>query len=150
MPSTEGSWYSCWWMWDLRIPILSPKFSIKLTILTFSTKVAQKESFWSKKKKNKNCHWIIYNRISQGIKFDLKQSILAIWTKFSQEGRFLSKTKKTEQHHWIQHIRISLGIKFHLKATVLSFWTKLSQTGYFRLTTKKVNMTIEFCVFELD
>ena len=51
MPSTEGWWYYFWWVWDLRIPILATKFSIKLTILTFSTKLAQKKRFWSKKQK---------------------------------------------------------------------------------------------------
>ena len=49
--NTLGKHYSCWWVWDLRIPIRAIKFSLKLTILTFWTKFAQKEHFWLKKKK---------------------------------------------------------------------------------------------------
>ena len=42
-----------------------------------------------------------------------------------------------------------LATKFHLKLTILIFWTKFGQKGYFRSKTEKVNITIEFCIFEL-
>ena len=58
-----------------------------------------------------------------------------------------SHPPKIEYHYWILHIRISLGTKFQLQLISLTFSTKFAQKGYFR--SKKVNMTIEFCMFEL-
>ena len=58
--------------------------------------------------------------------------------------------KENSNHrHWILHIRISLGIMFDLKPTILIFWTKFVRSEYFRSKTEKVNITIEFCIFEL-
>ena len=55
----------------------------------------------------------------------------------------------SEHHHWILHIRISPSIKFHFKLVILIFGNKLSQKEYFGRKEKKVNITIEFCIFEL-
>ena len=148
VPSTEGWWYSCWWVWDLRIPILATKFSLKLTILTFWTKFAQKECFWSKKKKVNTATEFCIIELVKVSSFTLNSKYWQFGPNLHKKGVSIRK-QKTEQHHWIQHIRISLGIKFHLKLTILIFWTKLSQTGYFRPKIKKVNITIEFCIFEL-
>ena len=60
---------------------------------------------------------------------------------------FLEKNGKSEHHHCI--FGISLDAKFHFKQTVLNFWTKFAQKRYFRSNTKNVNITIEFCIFEL-
>ena len=62
---------------------------------------------------------------------------------------FPVKIEKSEQHHWLQHIRFSLGNKFQLQLTIFTFWTKFAQKGYFRSKTEKLNITIEFCMFEL-
>ena len=62
---------------------------------------------------------------------------------------FLVKIEKSEQHNWLQHIRFSLGTKFQLQLTIFTFWTKFAQKGYFRSKTEKLNITIEFCMFEL-
>ena len=148
MPSTEGWWYYFWWVWDLRIPILATKFSIKLTILTFSTKLAQKKRFWSKKQK-----------VNTAIEFCIIElvyvSSFILNCKYWQFGQKLPKrtfpveNEKSQKHHWIQHIRISLGINFHLKLTISTFWTKSAQKGHFWSKSKKVNTAIEFCIFEL-
>ena len=82
-------------------------------------------------------------------KFSLKLSTLTFWSKFSQKRALPAKIEKSEQHHWIQHIRISLDTKFQLQLIILTFWTKFAQKGYFRSKTEKVNITIEFCMFEL-
>ena len=42
----------------------------------------------------------------------------------------------------------SLGTKFQLKQFWF-FWTKFARKGYFWLKMNKVNITIEFCIFEL-
>ena len=64
---------------------------------------------------------------------------------------FPVETRKIEHHyhHWILHIWISLDVKFQLKLTILSFWTKFVQKRYFRSKTEEVNITVEFCIFEL-
>ena len=46
-------------------------------------------------------------------------------------------------------VRISLGTKFRLKQTILIIWTKFFQKGYFQSKAEKLNITIEFCIFEL-
>ena len=97
---------------------------------------------------------------------------MTFWTKFSQKRAFLIgnkkktvnidnldqicprtailvKIEKSEQHNWLQHIRFSLGTKFQLQLTIFTFWTKFAQKGYFRSKTEKLNITIEFCMFEL-
>ena len=72
--------------WILHIQIrLATKFSLKLTILTFWTKFAQK---------GKLHHWILHIRISLGIKFHLKLTILIFWTKFAQKECSSQKRKK--------------------------------------------------------
>ena len=75
---------------------------------------------------------------------------MIFWTKCARKGCFQSKIKKSEYHPRILHIRISLGTKFQLKLTILIFWDQIClKNGEFQSETKKVNITIEFCVFEL-
>ena len=62
---------------------------------------------------------------------------------------FPVKIEKSEQHHWLQHIRFSVGTKFQSQLTIFTFWTKFAQKGYFQSKTEKLNITIEFCMFEL-
>ena len=47
------------------------------------------------------------------------------------------------------HIQIIFGTKFQFKLKILIFWTKFALKGYFRLKMEEVNITIEFCIFEL-
>ena len=56
---------------------------------------------------------------------------------------------KSEHDHRILHIRIILGTKLQLKLANFIFWTKFSQNQYFRSKTEKVDITIEFCIFEV-
>ena len=63
---------------------------------------------------------------------------------------FPVENRKNEHHDWILHDRIRSGTKFHFKQTNLIFWTKLTQNSYSWSKMKKVNITIEFCMFELD
>ena len=56
---------------------------------------------------------------------------------------------KNEHHHWIFNIWISLGIKFQFAQTTLNFGTKFFQNWYLWSKAEKVNITTEFCLFEL-
>ena len=104
---------------------VATKFSLKITMLTFWTKFAQKECFWSKK--SEHCHRIQHNQISLGIKFHLKLKILKIWTKFVQEGCFWSKTKK-----------VNSIIEFNILELVqVSSFTKSWQFWFFRQNCPK-------------
>ena len=73
---------------------LGTKFQLKLTVLIFWTKFAQKRVFPIENRKSEQHHGILLIRISLGIKFHLKLTILIFWTKFAQKGQFQSKTKK--------------------------------------------------------
>ena len=42
-----------------------------------------------------------------------------------------------------------LGAKFQPRLRILIFWTKCGLKSYFKSKTEKVNITIEFCIFEL-
>ena len=54
-----------------------------------------------------------------------------------------------EHHHRILHNLNRLGTKFQLKLTILNFWTKFAKKWYFQSKKEKVNITTEFCIFEL-
>ena len=84
--------------------IVASKFRLKLTTLTFWTKVSQKRAFLIENKKN---------------------------CKYWKRGPNLPKNgvsirkQRTEQHHWVQHIRISLGTKFYLQLITLIFFHQI-------------------------
>ena len=77
------------------------------------------------------------------------EQILEILEIFSQKMTLPNESRTNEYLHRIFRIRISLGTKFQFKPTSLIFWTKFAQKEYFRSTTEKVNITSEFCMFEL-
>ena len=97
-----------------------PKFQLKLTILIFWTKFAQKEYFQyqiNKKKKKK-------------------------------KKKKIEKAKKN--HHQILHIRIiTFCTEFHIKLIILIFWIKFFPKGFFWSQTEKLDITIDFCIFKL-
>ena len=125
--------------WILHIWIsLSLEFHLELTILIFWIKFAQTAYARSKTEKwisplNSACSIYI------GTKFQLQLIILIFWNKFAQTGYFRPKTK----------IWISLTIEFYLELTILIFWTKFPQKVYSQSKAEKVDITIEFCMFEL-
>ena len=81
--------------WILHIRIrLATKFHLKVIILIFWTRFAQRRYFMSKTKKGQHYHWILHIWISLGVNFHLKLTILTICTKFTPKGHFHSKTKK--------------------------------------------------------
>ena len=80
------------WILHIRIS-LATKFYLKLIILTFWTKFAQKGHFQSKTKWG-NVTNELGIRISLGIKFQHKLVILTFRIKFAQKGYFRSKTEK--------------------------------------------------------
>ena len=61
----------------------------------------------------------------------------------------LVKNWKNEHHHWILPIKIILSTKFQLKLKILIFWTKFAQKQQVQLKRAKLNITSEFCIFEL-
>ena len=59
------------------------------------------------------------------------------------------ENEKTEDRYWIVHIRIRVGTKFQFTLISLTFWTIFAQKGYFQSKAENVNITNEFCIFEL-
>ena len=122
------------WILHIRIS-LGTKFSLKLTILIFWTKFAEKEYFRLKTKKvNIPIEFCIFDLV-------YVSSLTLNWPLWFFGANFPKKSisgrkQKSEHHHWILHIRIRLGIKFHFKLTILNFWTKFVQKEYFRSKTK--------------
>ena len=123
--------------WILYIQIiLGTKFQLKLTILMFWTKFAEKGCFPSKNKKLNTTidFWI----------FELVLVLNISWNgQFWFFGSNLPKkgvsvwTRKSEHLHWILLIRISLGAKFQLKLSILIFWPNLPKKGVSRLKQKR-------------
>ena len=91
--------------WILHIQICqSKKFQLKLAILMFCTKFAQKRYFWSKTESERH-YWILNIPINLSTKFLLNVTILNLLAKANlpQKGWFLSKAEKvnTAIEFWI-------------------------------------------------
>ena len=69
---------------------------------------------------------------------------MLLWTNFGSKF-----SQKSEHHSWILHIWINLSTKFQVVLKILIFWTKLAQKGHFQFKIAKLNMTIEFCTFDV-
>ena len=75
--------------------------------------------------------------------------------KFWFSGPYLTKKgisnhkQKSDHHQWTLHIWISLSTKFQVKLTVLISWTRFALKDYFLSKTEEMNITIDFCLFEL-
>ena len=94
------------WIPQIRIS-LSTKFQLKMVILIFWIKVAQKRYFPSKKK-IKHRHWIRHIQFTLITEIQLKTGNFNFWTKFSQKS-YSWRIKKSEHHHWFLHFWISLA-----------------------------------------
>ena len=110
------------------------------------TKFPQKGCFGLKTEKVN--YWVLHIQISLGTKSPLKQTTFIFGPILPKKG-LCNQNRKNKHHHWVLSIRISLGVKFQLKLTALIFWTKFALKGYFGSETEKVNITMEFCIFEL-
>ena len=115
------------WILNIRIS-LATKFQLKLMILIFLTKSTQK-----------------------GTEFQFKLTIWIFWTKVCQKRIFPVKSRKIGHHHWILYIGISLGTKFHFNSNkqFLIMWPNLPKKVILGRKWKNVNITIEFCLFNL-
>ena len=102
--------------------------------------------FWVENRKSELLSLQI--QISLGTKSPLKQTTFIFGPILLKKG-LCNQNRKNEHHHWVLCIRISLGIKFQLKLTALIFWTKFALKGYFGSEREKMNITMEFCIFEL-
>ena len=69
---------------------------------------------------------------------------------FKKKYTFGQNQKKNEHHYWILHNQISLSANFQLKLTDDIFLPNLStKSNCFLSKTDKIDITIEFCIFEL-
>ena len=125
------------------------KFQLKLTILIFWTKFAQKGYFRFKTERvNTTIEFCIFE-LNQVPNFSLNRQFWFFRPSLPKKVFLVKKGGKKEHHHWMLHIRINPGTIFQLKLTILISWNKFSQKGCFRFKTEKVNTAIEFCIFEL-
>ena len=96
-------------------------FQHKLSILGFSTKFAQKGSFWSKTEE-----------VSITIEINIFE-LACLHIQICPKNVFSAQNRKSEHHHLILYIGIStksvfrLGTKFQLKLTILIFSPDLSK-----------------------
>ena len=115
-------------------------FQLKMTILICWTKFSQKECFRSKTEKVNTTNEFFIFKLFLVISFSLNMKFFY----------FLNQICSNSKHyHWILDFRNSLDTKFQLKLTILIFWTKFAKKGYFQSKAEKLNITIEFCIFEL-
>ena len=129
---------------------LGTKFSLKLKILIYWTDLPKK-GFSGLKQKKWTPHviyTILHIQISLVWNFSSNSQFWFFGPNLPKKA-FPAENRKREYHHWILHIWISLGTKFQLKLIILGFWIKFTQKRYFQSKTDKVNITNEFCIFEL-
>ena len=83
------------WIPHIQIT-LGTKFQLRLTILIFLTRFAQKRFFLSKAEKGNTTHFLHNSAYSNwfSVKFQLKLTILIFWTKFFQKYISGQKLKK--------------------------------------------------------
>ena len=127
---------------------LAPNFSLNWKFWFFGPHLTKK-GISNCKHKSEHHLWILHIWISLSTKFYVKLTVLIFLDQIFPKRLFPVERGRSEHHHEILHIRISLGAKFQPKLTILIFWTKFAQKTSFRSKTKKVNITIEFCGFEL-
>ena len=135
------------WIQHIRIS-LSTKFQLQLIILIFWNKLSQTEYSRPKTKK-----WT--SRLNSAYLNLFNYRVLP-WTdnfnfldQICPKSVFPIKSRKSGYHHWILHVRISVGNNFQFRLIIFIFWTKFAQKGYFQSETRKMNITTEFCMFEL-
>ena len=87
-------------------------------------------------------HLILHIQTSLSIKFQLKLTIVP-----KKDIPGLKQKKWTAPFNL--HIRISVGTKLQLSLTIMILRIEVAQKRYLWFKTEKVNMTIEFCIFEL-
>ena len=98
------------WILHARLGV-GTKFQLKVRILIFWTKFAQKEYFHSKIKKNNSIiEFCIFELVSVP-NFSIKWQFLFLGPNLTKKG-ISTQNQKSEQHHWILRIRIRLGTIF--------------------------------------
>ena len=113
---------------DIQIS-LGTKFHLKLKILIFLTKFAQKGYFWSKTEKvNTTIKFCIFN-LNEGPNF----SSFEFLDQFCLKRIFPVENIKIEHPHWIWYIRFRLASKFQLKLTVLIFLDQVCPKSVFQV-----------------
>ena len=105
----------CFWYKTYIGISLGTKFQLKLTVLIFWTKFAQKV--------NITIEFCIFE-IVYVPNFSLNWQVGFFWPNLPKKC-VSGLNRKSEHDHWILHVRISLGTKFQLKLTILIFWTKV-------------------------
>ena len=98
---------------------LGTRFQLKLTVLIFWTKSAQKVYSRSKAKKVNNTIEFCISELLLVPGFSFKLTTLNFGTKFAQKRYFRWKNGKSEHHHLILDIT-----RFKLKVAILIFWIK--------------------------
>ena len=133
---------------------LGTKFQLKLTVLIFFTRFAQKGFSGLKQKKwTPHIFYIILH-----IHISLVRNFSSNW-QFWFFGPNLPKkvfpveNRENEHYHGILHIWISLGTKFQLKLIILSFRAKFTQKRYFQSKTEQAIQGLQaltFCVVNVN
>ena len=130
------------WIPHIQIS-LGIKFPLKLTILIFLTRFAQK-GFYGLKQKKWTLH-IFY--IILHIHIILVRDFSSNWQLWffgSNLPKKVSpvKNRKSGNHHGVLHIWIGLGTKFQLELIILSFLTKFTQKD---ISSRKQNKKSKDC-----
>ena len=135
------------WILNIRIR-LATKFQLKLTILTFWTKFANKGNLQSNTEKVDSKIELCIFELAYVPNFSLNWQFSFSGSSLRKKG-ISGQKQKSEQRHWSLHIWIKLPRKFQLKVIISTFWTKFTQKEDFQSKAEKVNFTIEFCIFKL-
>ena len=113
------------------------KFQLKVTILIFWTKFAQRGCFWSKTEKMKSTIEFCIFELVWVPNFSLSWQFWFLGPRFPKRV-IPVKNIKSEHHHWILHIQISGGTKFQFKLTILIFFYQICSKKEFPVENGKI------------
>ena len=129
------------------------KFHFEQKILSFWTKFAQKRYSWSKKKKKEkltpslksiysNQSWHQISALTDNFEF---------FHQICPNRVFLAQNRKSEHHIFSAQFCIFklVQCKYLAQTDNFVFLDQICQKRYFQLKIGKVNITMEFCMFEL-
>ena len=130
--------------------VLVPVFSVNWQFWFFEPNLPKKGSYFQSKtdKKDTTIEFCIFELVFVS-KFTLNKKFWIFGPNLPKKDIY-GQNRKNEHHHWILHIRISPGTKLQSKLAILIFFgLNLPKKGFSWSKTKKVNITMEFCIFEL-
>ena len=106
-----------------------------------------KSAYWDGK--GEQHQQILLILISVGTKFQLNWQLSFFGRSLLKKSIIPVEKRKSKHHHWVLLIRSSQGTNFHSKNFFFELRDEICPKRVFSFKKKKVNITYEFCIFDL-